>query len=200
GLVTGACFADAGNQVVCVDIDAAKVARLQKGEIPIHEPGLEQLVHRSLEKGRLKFTTDAVAGVRHGLFQFIAVGTPPEEDGSADLSHVLAVAETIGRHMADYRIIVDKSTVPVGTADKVRERIDQTLGERGVKIEFDVVSNPEFLKEGAAIGDFMKPDRVVVGADDPQAEALMKELYEPFVRTGNPILTMDPASAELTKY
>ena len=139
GLVTGACFADAGNQVLCVDIDAAKVARLQKGEIPIHEPGLEQLVHRSLDKGRLRFTTDAVAGVRHGLFQFIAVGTPPEEDGSADLTHVLTVAETIGKHMSEFRIVVDKSTVPVGTADRVRERIARTLADRGANIEFDVV-------------------------------------------------------------
>ena len=200
GLVTGACFADAGNQVVCVDIDAAKVARLQKGEIPIHEPGLEQLVHRSLEKGRLKFTTDAVAGVRHGLFQFIAVGTPPEEDGSADLSHVLAVAETIGRHMTEFRIIVDKSTVPVGTADKVRERIERTLGERGVNLEFDVVSNPEFLKEGAAVTDFMKPDRIVVGTDDPRTAELLRSLYEPFTRNRDRMIVMDVRSAELTKY
>ena len=200
GLVTGACFADAGNQVVCVDIDAAKVARLQKGEIPIHEPGLEQLVHRSLEKGRLKFTTDAVAGVRHGLFQFIAVGTPPEEDGSADLSHVLAVAETIGRHMTEFRIIVDKSTVPVGTADEVRERIERTLGERSVNLEFDVVSNPEFLKEGAAVTDFMKPDRIVVGTDDPRTAELLRSLYEPFTRNRDRMIVMDVRSAELTKY
>jgi UDPglucose 6-dehydrogenase len=200
GLVTGACFAEAGNHVVCVDIDAGKVARLQQGEIPIHEPGLDALVKRNFDKGRLKFTTDAEAGIRHGLFQFIAVGTPPEEDGSADLSHVLAVAETIGRHMADYRIIVDKSTVPVGTADKVRERIDQTLGERGVKIEFDVVSNPEFLKEGAAIGDFMKPDRVVVGTDNPRTAELLKTLYDPFTRNRDRMIVMDVRSAELTKY
>ena len=200
GLVTGACFADAGNQVLCVDIDAAKVARLQKGEIPIHEPGLEQLVRRSLEKGRLKFTTDAVAGVRHGLFQFIAVGTPPEEDGSADLSHVLAVAETIGRHMTEFRIIVDKSTVPVGTADEVRERIERTLGERGVNLEFDVVSNPEFLKEGAAVTDFMKPDRIVVGTDDPRTAELLRSLYEPFTRNRDRMIVMDVRSAELTKY
>ena len=200
GLVTGACFADAGNQVVCVDIDAAKVARLQKGEIPIHEPGLEQLVRRSLDKGRLKFTTDAVAGVRHGLFQFIAVGTPPEEDGSADLSHVLAVAETIGRHMTEFRIIVDKSTVPVGTADEVRERIERTLGERSVNLEFDVVSNPEFLKEGAAVTDFMKPDRIVVGTDDPRTAELLRSLYEPFTRNRDRMIVMDVRSAELTKY
>jgi UDPglucose 6-dehydrogenase len=200
GLVTGACFADAGNQVLCVDIDAAKVARLQRGEIPIHEPGLEQLVRRSLDKGRLRFTTDAVAGVRHGLFQFIAVGTPPEEDGSADLSHVLAVAETIGRHMTEFRIIVDKSTVPVGTADEVRERVERTLGERGVNLEFDVVSNPEFLKEGAAVSDFMKPDRIVVGTDDPRTAELLRSLYEPFTRNRDRMIVMDVRSAELTKY
>jgi len=200
GLVTGACFADAGNQVLCVDIDAAKIARLQEGEVPIHEPGLEQLVRRSLDKGRLKFTTDALAGVRHGLFQFIAVGTPPEEDGSADLSHVLAVAETIGRHMTEFRIIVDKSTVPVGTAAEVRERIERTLGERGVNLEFDVVSNPEFLKEGAAVSDFMKPDRIVVGTDDPRTAELLRSLYEPFTRNRDRMIVMDVRSAELTKY
>ena len=200
GLVTGACFAEAGNHVVCVDIDAGKVARLQQGEIPIHEPGLDVLVKRNFEKGRLKFTTDAEEGIAHGLFQFIAVGTPPEEDGSADLSHVLAVAETIGRHMTEYRIVVDKSTVPVGTADKVRERIEQTLGERGAKIEFDVVSNPEFLKEGAAIADFMKPDRVVVGTDNPRTAELLKTLYDPFTRNRDRMIVMDVRSAELTKY
>ncbi|HWJ06579.1 MAG TPA: UDP-glucose/GDP-mannose dehydrogenase family protein [Steroidobacteraceae bacterium] len=200
GLVTGACFAEAGNHVVCVDIDANKVARLQQGDIPIHEPGLDVLVKRNFEKGRLKFTTDAEEGIRHGLFQFIAVGTPPEEDGSADLSHVLAVAETIGRHMEEYRVIVDKSTVPVGTADKVRERIYQTLGERGAKVEFDVVSNPEFLKEGAAIGDFMKPDRVIVGTDNPRTAELLKALYDPFTRNRDRMIVMDVRSAELTKY
>jgi UDPglucose 6-dehydrogenase len=200
GLVTGACFAEAGNHVVCVDIDANKVARLQEGEIPIHEPGLDVLVKRNFEKGRLKFTTDAEEGIRHGLFQFIAVGTPPEEDGSADLSHVLTVAETIGRHMTEYRIVVDKSTVPVGTADKVRERIEQALGERGVRLEFDVVSNPEFLKEGAAINDFMKPDRVVVGTDNPRTAELLKTLYDPFTRSRDRMIVMDVRSAELTKY
>ncbi len=200
GLVTGACFAEAGNHVVCVDIDAGKVARLQQGEIPIHEPGLDDLVRRNHEKGRLKFTTNAEEGIAHGLFQFIAVGTPPEEDGSADLSHVLTVAETIGRHMDDYRIVVDKSTVPVGTADKVRERIEQTLGERAAKVEFDVVSNPEFLKEGAAIADFMKPDRVVVGTDNPRTAELLKTLYEPFTRNRERMIVMDVRSAELTKY
>jgi UDPglucose 6-dehydrogenase len=200
GLVTGACFAEAGNHVVCVDVDAGKVARLQQGEIPIHEPGLDELVRRNHEKGRLKFTTNAEEGIAHGLFQFIAVGTPPEEDGSADLSHVLTVAETIGRHMDDYRIVVDKSTVPVGTADKVRERIEQTLGERAAKVEFDVVSNPEFLKEGAAIADFMKPDRVVVGTDNPRTAELLKTLYEPFTRNRERMIVMDVRSAELTKY
>ena len=200
GLVTSACFADAGNQVLCVDIDTDKVARLQKGEIPIHEPGLEHLVRRNFDKGRLRFTIDAEAGIRHGLFQFIAVGTPPEEDGSADLSHVLAVAETIGRHMTEFRIVVDKSTVPVGTADKVRERIERALAERGANIEFDVVSNPEFLKEGAAVSDFMKPDRIVVGTDDPRTAELLRSLYEPFTRNRDRMIVMDVRSAELTKY
>ncbi len=177
-----------------------KIERLQQGEIPIHEPGLDVLVKRNFDKGRLKFTTDAEAGIRHGLFQFIAVGTPPEEDGSADLSHVLSVAETIGRHMTEYRVVVDKSTVPVGTADKVRERIEQTLDGRGVKVEFDVVSNPEFLKEGAAIGDFMKPDRVVVGTDNPRTAELLKTLYDPFTRNRDRMIVMDVRSAELTKY
>jgi UDPglucose 6-dehydrogenase len=200
GLVTSACFADAGNQVLCVDIDTDKVARLQKGEIPIHEPGLEHLVRRNFDKGRLRFTIDAEAGIRHGLFQFIAVGTPPEEDGSADLSHVLAVAESIGRHMTEFRIVVDKSTVPVGTADKVRERIESALAERGANIEFDVVSNPEFLKEGAAVSDFMKPDRIVVGTDDPRTAELLRSLYEPFTRNRDRMIVMDVRSAELTKY
>ena len=200
GLVSGACFAEAGNHVLCVDIDQAKVAGLQQGVIPIHEPGLDEMVRRNAEKGRLRFTTSAEEGIAHGLFQFIAVGTPPEEDGSADLSHVLAVAETIGRHMDEYRVIVDKSTVPVGTADKVRERIEQTLGERGVKVEYDVVSNPEFLKEGAAIADFMKPDRVVVGTDNPRTAELLKALYDPFTRNRERMIVMDVRSAELTKY
>jgi len=200
GLVTGACFAEAGNHVVCVDIDAGKVERLQRGEIPIHEPGLDEIVRRNQEKGRLKFTTSAEDGIAHGLFQFIAVGTPPDEDGSADLSHVLSVAETIGRHMTDYRIIVDKSTVPVGTADKVRERVEQSVGERGVRVEFDVVSNPEFLKEGAAVADFMKPDRVIVGTDNPRTAELLKTLYDPFTRNRERMIIMDVRSAELTKY
>jgi len=193
-------FAEAGNHVICVDVDANKVARLQQGEVPIHEPGLDTLVKRNFENGRLKFTTDAAEGIQHGLFQFIAVGTPPEEDGSADLSYVLAVAETIGRNMTEYRVVVDKSTVPVGAADKVRERIEQTLGERGVKVEFDVVSNPEFLKEGAAIADFMKPDRVVVGTDNPRTAELRKTLYDPFARSRDRMIVMDVRSVELTKY
>lgn len=200
GLVTGACFAEVGNNVLCVDIDANKIARLKQGDIPIHEPGLDAVVKRNFEAGRLRFTTDAEEGIKHGLFQFIAVGTPPEEDGSADLSHVLAVAETIGRHMSEYRIVIDKSTVPVGTADRVRERIDQTLAARGVKLEFDVVSNPEFLKEGAAIADFMKPDRVVVGTDNPRTAELLKALYDPFTRNRDRMIVMDVRSAELTKY
>jgi UDPglucose 6-dehydrogenase len=200
GLVTGACFAEAGNQVLCVDIDAAKVARLQAGDIPIHEPGLEPIVQRNAQAGRLRFTTDAQEGVDHGLFQFIAVGTPPDEDGSADLKYVLAVAETIGRHMSGFRVVVDKSTVPVGTADKVRERIQQTLDGRGAKLEFDVVSNPEFLKEGAAVADFMKPDRIIVGTDNPRTAELLKTLYEPFNRSHDRLIVMDVRSAELTKY
>jgi UDPglucose 6-dehydrogenase len=200
GLVTGACFAEAGNNVVCVDIDTAKVARLQAGEIPIHESGLDDLIRRNAAKGRLKFTSDAKEGIRHGLFQFIAVGTPPDEDGSADLSHVLAVAETIGRYMTEYRVVVDKSTVPVGTADKVRERIEQTLAARGAEVEFDVVSNPEFLKEGAAVSDFMKPDRVIVGTENPRTAELLKALYDPFTRNRDRMIVMDVRSAELTKY
>ncbi len=200
GLVTGACFAEAGNQVLCVDIDDAKIEGLKRGVIPIHEPGLDEMVKRNVDKGRLLFTTNAEEGIAHGLFQFIAVGTPPEEDGSADLSHVLAVAETIGRHMSGYRIVVDKSTVPVGTADKVRERIEQTLGERGARVDFDVVSNPEFLKEGAAIADFMKPDRVIVGTDNPRTAELLKTLYDPFTRNHERMIVMDVRSAELTKY
>ena len=165
GLVTGACMAEMGNHVVCVDIDEDKIKGLNNGVIPIYEPGLEPLIQRNHEAGRLEFTTDVEYGVNHGLFQFIAVGTPPDEDGSADLQYVLAVAKSIGEHMNDYRIIVDKSTVPVGTADKVKETIHATLAERGVGHEFDVVSNPEFLKEGAAIDDFLKPDRIIIGTD-----------------------------------
>ncbi len=200
GLVTGACLAETGNHVVCVDIDKGKIDRLNAGEIPIYEPGLDELVTRSREAGRLEFTTDVVAGVEHGLFQFIAVGTPPDEDGSADLSHVLAVANSIGKHLNDYRIIVDKSTVPVGTADLVRAEVSRALNERGRAIDFDVVSNPEFLKEGAAVDDFMKPDRIIIGTDDPRTAELLRALYEPFNRNHDRVIVMDIRSAELTKY
>ncbi len=200
GLVTGACLAEAGNHVVCVDVDADKIERLNRGEVPIHEPGLDALLHRNAEAGRIEFTTDAVRAVEHGLFQFIAVGTPPDEDGSADLSHVLAAARTIATHMNRYGIVVTKSTVPVGTADKVRDRIAATLRERAAVLEFDVVSNPEFLKEGAAVADFMKPDRVVVGTDNPRTTELLRALYEPFTRNHDRLIVMDIRSAELTKY
>lgn len=200
GLVTGACLAETGNHVLCVDIDEAKIAGLKRGEIPIYEPGLEAIVKRAVEAGRLEFTTDTAAGVAHGLFQFIAVGTPPDEDGSADLRHVLAVARSIGQHMSDYRIVVDKSTVPVGTADKVRAEIEGALKDRRANIDFDVVSNPEFLKEGAAIDDFMKPDRVIVGTDNPRTAELLRALYEPFNRNHDRVIVMDIRSAELTKY
>ncbi|MCW5570246.1 MAG: UDP-glucose/GDP-mannose dehydrogenase family protein [Steroidobacteraceae bacterium] len=200
GLVTGACLSDAGNDVLCVDVDAGKIERLKKGEVPIHEPGLEALIRKNAEAGRLRFTTDAAEGVRHGLFQLIAVGTPPDEDGSADLKYVLAVARTIGEHLSEYRVVIDKSTVPVGTADKVKAEIAQTLARRGSHAEFDIVSNPEFLKEGAAIGDFMKPDRVIVGTDNPRVSELMRALYEPFTRNHDRLIVMDLRSAELTKY
>jgi UDPglucose 6-dehydrogenase len=200
GLVTGACLADAGNHVMCVDVDAAKIERLKRGDVPIHEPGLEALIKRNAEAGRIEFTTDAAKAVAHGLFQLIAVGTPPGEDGSADLRYVLAVASTIGTYISRYGIVITKSTVPVGTADKVRAQIEQTLQERGAKVEFDVVSNPEFLKEGAAVTDFMKPDRVVVGTDNPRTTELMRALYEPFTRNHDRLIVMDIRSAELTKY
>src|SRR5210317_342400 len=200
GLVTGACLAESGNHICCVDIDEDKIARLQAGEIPIYEPGLEELVHRNHKAGRLFFTTDIAEAVAYGLFQFIAVGTPPDEDGSADLSHVLAVARSVGEHMDDYRIIVDKSTVPVGTADRVRAAVKETLAQRGSDVEFDVVSNPEFLKEGAAIDDFMKPDRIIVGTDNPRTAELLRALYEPFNRNRDRVIAMDVRSAELTKY
>ena len=200
GLVTGACMAETGNHVVCVDVDEEKIARLNDGDIPIYEPGLDAYIERNVEAGRLEFTTDIRKGVDHGLFQFIAVGTPPDEDGSADLKHVLAVARSIGEHMGEYRIVVDKSTVPVGTADRVKAEIQKTLDERGVAIEFDVVSNPEFLKEGAAISDFMKPDRIIIGTDNPRTTELLRALYEPFNRNHDRVIDMDIRSAELTKY
>ncbi len=200
GLVAGACLADAGNRVLCLDIDSAKVAQLNGGGIPIFEPGLEAIVRRNREAGRLVFSTDVAASVAHGELQFIAVGTPPDEDGSADLSHVLEAASAIGRHMDGYRVLATKSTVPVGTADKVRESVTEELRKRGAQHDFSVVSNPEFLKEGAAVEDFMRPDRVVVGSDDARATALLRELYAPFQRNHERILTMSVRSAELTKY
>ena len=200
GLVTGACFAEVGNEVLCVDVDAHKVARLQRGEIPIHEPGLDEVVRRNATGGRLRFTTDIAEGVAHGLFQFIAVGTPPDEDGSADLQHVRAVAGAIGRHLDGYRVVVNKSTVPVGTADVVRETIAAVLAERGLELPFTVVSNPEFLKEGVAVADFMRPDRIIIGCDDERAARLLRTLYAPFNRNRDRLIEMDVRSAELTKY
>jgi UDPglucose 6-dehydrogenase len=200
GLVVGTCFAESGNTVICVDIDGAKIEGLKNGIIPIYEPGLKELILRNAEEGRLKFSTDLTASVKSSLLQFIAVGTPPGEDGSADLNHVLSVAREIGSAMENFKIVVNKSTVPVGTADKVREAIRGELTARGVTIEFDVVSNPEFLKEGAAIDDFMKPDRVVIGVDDVRTAEIMKELYAPFMRRTNRTIVMDVRSAEMTKY
>ncbi|MDE2149942.1 MAG: UDP-glucose/GDP-mannose dehydrogenase family protein [Gammaproteobacteria bacterium] len=200
GLVTAACLADVGNHVLCVDIDAAKIAQLTAGRVPIFEPGLTELVRKNAGEGRLRFTTDAAAGVAHGLFQFVAVGTPPNEDGSADLQHVLTVAASIGSHIDDYRLLVSKSTVPVGTAERIREAVGAKLAARGVRMDFDVVSNPEFLKEGDAIADFSKPDRIIVGAESPRAIELMQQLYAPFNRNHDRVLVMDLRSAELTKY
>ncbi len=200
GLVTGACFAEVGNDVLCVDVDEAKIARLNRGEIPIYEPGLEAMVVHNREAGRLRFTTDADMAVHHAELQFIAVGTPPDEDGSADLRHVLAVAGTIAEHMDAHKIVVDKSTVPVGTADRVGEAIAKGLAARGLDLSFSVVSNPEFLKEGAAIEDFMKPERVVVGCDDDYARERLHALYAPFNRNHDRLISMDVRSAELTKY
>ncbi|MBW9256573.1 MAG: UDP-glucose/GDP-mannose dehydrogenase family protein [Candidatus Thiodiazotropha sp. (ex. Lucinisca nassula)] len=200
GLVTGACLAEVGNDVVCMDVDSNKIDMLNRGEIPIYEPGLEAMVERNAQAGRLSFTTDVAKAVDHGLFQFIAVGTPPDEDGSADLQYVLAVAESIAEHMDDYRVVVDKSTVPVGTADKVRERIESTMQAKGKQVEFDVVSNPEFLKEGAALDDFMKPDRIIIGTDNPRTTELLRALYLPFNRNHDRLIAMDIRSAELTKY
>ena len=200
GLVTGACLAEVGNNVLCVDVDPEKIALLNSGGVPIFEPGLDEMIQRNREAGRLSFTTDAEAGVRHGLFQFIAVGTPPDEDGSADLQYVLAVARTIGAHMDSYRILVDKSTVPVGTADRVAGAVRETLAQRGLDVDFDVVSNPEFLKEGAAIEDFMRPDRIIVGTDNPRTGELLRALYAPFNRSHDRVMLMDVRSAELTKY
>jgi UDPglucose 6-dehydrogenase len=195
GLVAGTCFADSGNDVICVDIDESKVEALRQGRVPIYEPGLEELIKRSVEEGRLTFTTDLATAVRHALVCFIAVGTPQGEDGASDLRAVFRVAEDIGRVMDGYRVVVIKSTVPVGTHAQVREIL-----AKSTKFPFDVVSNPEFMKEGAAIEDFLKPDRVVVGATDERAAEIVKDLYAPFCRAGAPILIMDNASAEMTKY
>jgi UDPglucose 6-dehydrogenase len=200
GLVSGACLAEMGNDVMCLDLDSAKVAKLRQGGIPIYEPGLEDLVHRNAQAGRLHFTDNIEESVTHGDVQFIAVGTPPGENGSADLQYVLAAAGNIGRHMTARKIIVDKSTVPVGTADRVREAVSAMLAQRGMDIPFSVASNPEFLKEGAAIHDFMSPDRVVVGADDDYTIGVMRRIYEPFQRTHDRLMVMDVRSAELTKY
>ncbi|UCG88776.1 MAG: UDP-glucose/GDP-mannose dehydrogenase family protein [Gemmatimonadota bacterium] len=195
GLVAGACFAEAGNDVVCADVDESKISRLRQSDIPIYEPGLESLVQKNQEEGRLRFTSDVGAAIESASVVFIAVGTPPDEDGSADLQHVLNVAQMIGKHMNGPKIVATKSTVPVGTAEQVRRTIAQQTST-----EFHVCSNPEFLKEGAAVDDFMKPDRVIVGADSEEAAATLQELYAPFVRTGNPLILMDVTSAELSKY
>ncbi|HET7125670.1 MAG TPA: nucleotide sugar dehydrogenase, partial [Lysobacter sp.] len=200
GLVTGTCLAEVGHDVVCIDVDAAKVEGLNKGVVPIYEPGLTPMVKANHAEGRLRFTTDATMGIAHGEVVFIAVGTPPDEDGSADLKYVLAVAKTIGEHLQRPTVVVDKSTVPVGTADKVRATIAAELQARGVDVPFDVVSNPEFLKEGAAVEDCMRPDRIVIGADSPRAAEKLKRLYAPFNRNHDRFVVMDVRSAELTKY
>ena len=200
GLVTGACLSEMGNHVVCLDVDERKIRILNDGGIPIHEPGLKEIVQRNVAAGRLQFTTDIAAAVAHGTLQFIGVGTPPDEDGSADLQYVVAAAGNIGRHMTDYKVIVDKSTVPVGTADRVRDAVKAALAARGLTMEFAVVSNPEFLKEGAAVDDCMRPDRIVIGADDERAILLMRALYTPFMRNHDRLMVMDVRSAEFTKY
>lgn len=200
GLVTGTCLADVGNDVLCLDVDPQKIATLQQGGMPIFEPGLDDMVKRNVEAGRLRFTTSVEDSVAHGTLQFIAVGTPPDEDGSADLQYVLAAARNIGRLMVDHKVIVDKSTVPVGTGDKVHAAIAAELAAREVQLDYAVVSNPEFLKEGAAIEDFMRPDRIVIGTEDETARVLMRQLYAPFQRNHDRIIFMDVRSAELTKY
>ena len=200
GLVSGACLAEMGNHVVCLDVDPRKIETLNNGGIPIHEPGLDKVVQRNAAAGRLQFTTDISVAVAHGTLQFIAVGTPPDEDGSADLQYVLAAARNIGRLMTEYKLVIDKSTVPVGTADKVKAAIQAELDARGVALEFSVASNPEFLKEGAAVDDFMKPDRIVVGAEGERAIELLRAVYAPFQRNRDKLVIMDVRSAELTKY
>lgn len=200
GLVTGTCLAEVGNDVVCLDLDERKIGMLKQGQIPIYEPGLEDMVQRNQAAGRLRFTTDVAESAAHGVIQFIAVGTPPDEDGSADLQYVVSAARAIGQHMNEYKVLVDKSTVPVGTADKVRAAVQDELQKRGLDLSFSVVSNPEFLKEGAAVEDFMRPDRIVVGTDDAKATELMRALYAPFQRNHERLIVMDIKSAELTKY
>ena len=200
GLVTGTCLAEVGNNVLCLDVDPHKIATLKSGGIPIYEPGLEDMVRRNVAAGRLDFTTDIAAAVQFGDIQFIAVGTPPDEDGSADLQYVLDAARNIGRHMNGFKLVVDKSTVPVGTADRVRATIAETLASRGLEVDFCVASNPEFLKEGAAINDFMSPDRIVIGTDSERATQLLRRLYAPFQRNHERLVVMDVRSAELTKY
>ncbi|MBK7030989.1 MAG: UDP-glucose/GDP-mannose dehydrogenase family protein [Bacteroidales bacterium] len=200
GLVTGTCFAEVGIDVICVDIDQKKIENLKNGIIPIYEPGLEEMVHRNMKKGRLNFTTSIAEALEDTEVLFSAVGTPPDEDGSADLQYVISVARDCGRNMKDYLLVVTKSTVPVGTAKKVKQAIQEELDKRGVSLDFDVASNPEFLKEGAAIDDFLKPDRIVVGLESERAEELMKSLYKPFTLNGHPVIFMDIVSAEMTKY
>ena len=201
GLVSGACLADLGNDVVCLDIDRSKIQLLNSGVVPIHEPGLQEVIKRNVASGRLSFTTDVAASVAHGLVQMIAVGTPSDEDGSADLRYVLDAARSVGKHLTDYKVVVNKSTVPVGTADKVKGAIAAELSQRAAQgLKFSVVSNPEFLKEGAAIEDFNRPDRIVIGADDEQAIQILREMYAPFQRNHDRLMVMDVKSAELTKY
>ena len=200
GLVSGTCLAEVGNEVLCLDVDPAKIRILEEGGIPIFEPGLQDMVRRNVAAGRLCFTTDVEKAAKYGAIQFIAVGTPPDEDGSADMQYVTAAARNIGRHMSDYKVIVNKSTVPVGTADAVKAAVNEELVKRGVSVPFSVVSNPEFLKEGAAIEDFMKPDRIVVGCESEQAAHIMRTLYAPFQRNHDRLILMDIRSAELTKY
>ena len=200
GLVSGTCLAEVGNEVLCLDLDPKKIETLKAGGIPIYEPGLEDMVKRNVAAGRLSFTTNVEESVAFGQIQFIAVGTPPDEDGSADLQYVVAAARNIGRHMTDYKLVVDKSTVPVGTADKVKAALQEELDTRGVALEFNVASNPEFLKEGAAVDDFMKPDRIVIGTDSERATQLLRQLYAPFQRNHDRLTVMDVKSAELTKY
>src|ERR1035437_122769 len=200
GLVSGACLADLGNDVLCLDVDPRKIEILNNGGVPIYEPGLDEVIKRNIEAGRLRFTTDIEASVTHGLVQMIAVGTPSDEDGSADLQYVIAAARSIARHMTEYKVVVDKSTVPVGTADKVKQAMQEELDQRGADLTFSMVSNPEFLKEGAAIDDFNRPDRIVIGAEDEAAIKVMREMYAPFQRNHERLMVMDIRSAELTKY